>query len=104
MAGHGRAYAQRVVGVAWAFSAWTKASLLLGAARPPFRRLPNDDKRYFAVYHLCIAYATLTYVRRRQEVRADDGLQMHDSASRRPLRLRFSPAQSSPAATLPGLH
>ena len=67
--GHCAAYSLRIVGIAWAFSAWTKASWLLGGSRPPFRGLTDDDKRYFAVYHLCTAYAALSGIRHLQEVK-----------------------------------
>jgi len=72
---HCAAYSLRIVGIAWAFSAWTKASWLLGASRPPFSGLADDDKRFFAIYHLCTAYAALTCVRRFQEVRSAKGAQ-----------------------------
>eukprot|EP00160_Parvularia_atlantis_P005054 Unigene14311_Nuclearia_a/m.43166 Unigene14311_Nuclearia_a/g.43166 ORF Unigene14311_Nuclearia_a/g.43166 Unigene14311_Nuclearia_a/m.43166 type:complete len:257 (-) Unigene14311_Nuclearia_a:157-927(-) len=56
-------YAVRVVTFAWALSSWTKATLLLQTSPPPFRFMSEEDKRYFACYHLLIAWTSLRQLR-----------------------------------------
>jgi len=64
-----RTHGTGILQLAWAMSSWTKATLLLKATPPPFRFMTEDEKRYFACYHLLIAWTSLRHLRTPRIVR-----------------------------------
>lgn len=60
----------QVVSLGWAFSAWTKASVLLQASIPAFRRMIEDDRRTLSCFYLFSAYCALRCLRIARRVRS----------------------------------